>query len=159
MTAPGDLPHLARRFLASLRPAPLSPEEQHRVAMLLGEEEARLFWQQSAADRRHGIDSLHRIGGESRPEVLRAALLHDIGKRHSALGPVGRSLATAFAWVGLARWRRARRYRNHGLLGAEELAELGAEELVVAFARHHHGVRPAEIDAPTWKLLIAADHD
>lgn len=159
MTTPGDLPHLARRFLASIRPAPLSPDEQHLIAGLLTEAEARLFWQQAAPDRRHGIDSLHRMGEGRDPVLRRAALLHDIGKRHSGLGPVGRSLATALAWVGLARWRRARDYRDHGRIGAEELAALGAETLVIAFARHHHAGRPPEIDPESWELLISADHD
>ncbi|HJU50696.1 MAG TPA: hypothetical protein VJ815_00045, partial [Acidimicrobiia bacterium] len=75
-----------------------------------------------------------------RRELIRAALLHDLGKRHSGLGVFGRSVVTGLAKVGLRRLvdrkgGRAHLYLRHGNLAADELADLGAEPLVVAFAR------------------------
>jgi hypothetical protein len=48
-------------------------------------------------------------------------------------------------------------YRDHGEIAAGELALVGAEPLVIEFARHHHQSRPVMIDARTWDLLRSAD--
>ena len=48
-------------------------------------------------------------------------------------------------------------YRNHGELAAGELEAMGAEPLVVEFARHHHESRPMTIEINTWDLLQRAD--
>jgi hypothetical protein len=49
-------------------------------------------------------------------------------------------------------------YLEHGQAGALELDILGAEPIVVDFARHHHGGRPDSISEDDWTLLQAADH-
>lgn len=89
--------------------------------------------------------------------VITAALLHDIGKRHARLGIVGRSVASALILLGLPLTGRMAAYRDHGLAAARELADLGAPSLVIDFALHHHGRRPATIDDDTWDVLVAAD--
>ena len=127
-----------------------------------GEEVA--FFDQPVIDQRHGYVSAVLIAKAfpDRRELVRAALLHDLGKRHARLGVIGRSLVTGLAKVGLKRLidregGRADLYLRHGELAAEELYQLGAEPLAVAFARAHHGSRPEEIDAADWKLLVSAD--
>ena len=115
-------------------------------------------------DQRHGYLSASRVAERlpDRREVIRAALLHDLGKRHARLNVPGRSLVTALAKVGLRRLigrkgGRADLYLRHGELGAEELSILGAEPLVVAFARSHHAGRPEAIDDGAWEVLKFAD--
>ncbi|MCA1735133.1 MAG: HDIG domain-containing protein [Actinobacteria bacterium] len=113
------------------------------------------FFAQGKADQRHGYAAGRRVG--SRPELIRAALLHDIGKRHANLSPVGRAFVTAAAKVGLPVGRRGGIYLDHGRLGAEELRALGAEPPVIDFAANHHGERPASISPADWATLVKAD--
>jgi putative nucleotidyltransferase with HDIG domain len=98
------------------------------------------------------------LSSPERHDLIRTALLHDIGKRHAHLGPVGRVLATLFVECRLPVHGRFRMYRDHGGLGAVELAELGAEPLVVTFARNHHGSRPDDVSPGDWELLENVDH-
>ena len=90
-----------------------------------------------------------------RPDLVRAALLHDVGKRHANLGAVGRVLATLAIRLRLPLTPRWRLYRDHGRLAA---AELGDEEpVVIEFARHHQIGRPPTIPAADWDILASAD--
>ena len=94
--------------------------------------------------------------------MIRAALLHDVGKRHSRLGVIGRSIVTGLAKIGLGRLvarpgSRADLYLRHGELAAAELASLEPEAIVAAFARSHHGDRPEGITQEDWEVLIGAD--
>ena len=89
--------------------------------------------------------------------MVRAALLHDIGKRHARLGTAGRSWAVVRSAMGRRPSTRAATYLNHGTLGSDELAAGGAEPLAVAYALHHHGNRPDGIPPEDWAVLDAAD--
>ena len=90
--------------------------------------------------------------------MVRAALLHDIGKRHARLSPVARSVVTAVAKLRLPVGRRGALYLAHGRLAADELSHLGAEALVVDFAACHHEERPDSINPEDWATLVVADH-
>lgn len=152
--------HLAARFFDVLRARRLRPTEQLEVAALLeGEEEARLFWSQGTADQRHGLQSARRVQAQ-RPEarrLARAALLHDVGKRHAGLGIMGRTVAAIVERLHLRPAGRVAVYLDHGARGAEDLEGAGSEPLVVQFARHHHRERPPAIDAGDWMVLQDAD--
>jgi hypothetical protein len=50
-------------------------------------------------------------------------------------------------------------YLRHGPLGAADLADAGAEPVVVAFAAEHHRGRPPGVDPADWDLLVRADAD
>ena len=134
--------------------APLSAAERGWVADYL-DVERPAFFAQADADQRHGFQAARRVG--SRDELIRAALLHDIGKRHAELSAVVRALVTAADKLGLPVPSRGRLYLEHGRLAAEELALWGAEPIVVDFARHHHGLRPSSIPDEDWRVLWAAD--
>lgn len=153
--------HLVRRFFGVLRAAPLRPEEQAWVASLLRPAESALFWGQAPADQRHGFacGRTVRAAAPGRDDLTRAALLHDVGKRHAGLGALGRSLATALASLRLPARGRLAVYLAHAAAGAADLAAAGAEPVVVAFARHHHDSRPEDMAAADWDLLCRADHD
>ncbi len=117
-----------------------------------------LYLSQPPSDQRHGLDSARFVaarGGSS--EAVVAALLHDVGKRHARLGVLGRTIATLLSLVRLPGRGRFGLYLDHGNLGADELVGLGFDSLVVDFARHHHGYRPATIGEADWDLLVAAD--
>lgn len=152
--------HLARRFFGVLGAAPLGPAEQDEVARLLRPAEQGLFWGQPSADRRHGFESARAVlaAAPDRADLARAALLHDVGKRRSALGPLGRALATSLGAARLPLRGRFAAYRDHAAAGARDLEAAGAEALVVAFARHHHGGRPEAISPAVWEALCRADY-
>lgn len=118
-----------------------------------------IFFAQQHADQRHGYHAALTViaAGVSEPDVVAAALLHDVGKRHAGLGLLGRTLASVMIVLGLPLGKRMTAYRDHDLLGARELGALGAPSLAIDFAMHHHRSRPPTIDSATWDLLVRAD--
>lgn len=155
---PGTWGHLAARFVDVATARPLDPVEQAWVDARLSPAEQPLFAAQPTADRRHGLEAGRAAeAAGAGPEVVVAAILHDVGKRHSRLGLIGRSVASVAIRLRIPLWRRARIYRDHGILGAVELERAGSAPITVEFARHHHGLRPPGFPPGTWDLLDAAD--
>ena len=151
--------HLVARLIDVMSSRRLSPSEQAEVARyLVSPAERTLFWDQPRADQRHALASARSVlaACPDRRDMVRAALLHDIGKRHSRLGPIGRSWAVVSGALNRSS-ERATAYADHGRLGSAELSRAGAEPLVVAYAHHHHGSRPGEISPEDWAVLQAAD--
>lgn len=153
------LTHLIGRFFEVLQARSLSPREQTEAAALLRDSERDLFWSQPAVDQRHGLEAARRVlvAAPGRRDLARAALLHDIGKRHARLGVLGRSLASGLDLVHIPVPQRFGAYLRHGPIGAEELRAVGSESLVGVFAEHHHGTRPSTISEEDWWLLLEAD--
>jgi hypothetical protein len=153
----GHARHLITRTAGSVRARPLTPREEAEVAGLLDDRWAALFWAQPVMDQRHAIDAA-RFVLTARPgdrDLARAALLHDVGKRHARLGVPGRVAATVLALLGLPAPGRLGVYLDHARLGADDLA--GAGELIEAYARHQDDGRPEAVPAPAWALLKEAD--
>lgn len=117
------------------------------------------FGDLSVADQRHGYGAARVVEATLGPHriAVRAALLHDIGKRHAGLGLMGRVLASVAIRLRIPLWRRARTYRDHGPIGSRELSDWGAESLVVEFARTHHGSRPPGFEPAVWEALCESD--
>jgi hypothetical protein len=140
--------HLAKRFFTSLSTRePAATEALWAESQLLAGE-LRLWLRMSAADRRHAIgvarETVRLLGPATTRPVVAAALLHDMGKIDSALGPIERALATVVnPRRGESRWAR---YRRHDVIGAELLVAAGSDPLTVAWAREHH------LDADRWTL-------
>ncbi len=155
-----DLGHLASRFFTVLRGAGPEPRAQAEAAALLRPPERDLFWAQAATDQRHGVAAA-RLILEAYPgdrSLARAALLHDVGKRHARLGAIGRSVASMLALLRLPAPGRLGMYLDHGSIGAAELEAIGAEDVVVGYAAgHQHDDRPSYVPEPVWRALRAAD--
>lgn len=155
---PGDWRHLGRRFFSALRADPLDESEMASLAAVLEPAEMALFVDQPRIDQRHGLDSMmfaaRRTGDR---DVLRAATLHDIGKRHAGLGVPGRVLASICLKLRIPVRGGFRMYRDHGPIGAAELQSIGSPSIAVEYARHHHGHRPEGVAEKTWILLSEAD--
>lgn len=156
---PGTWRHLAARFFSVLSARPLDGDEHRRVVSLLRPAEHAVFLAQPSIDQRHALDAATSIAAAlpDRIDLQRAALLHDVGKRHARLGVIGRVLATLAAKLEVTVWGRFRAYLEHGPAAAAELADLGAEQVVVVFARYHHGPRPGGVSAEDWEALQRAD--
>lgn len=155
---PGPWGHLAARFVDVVTSRPLSRGEVEAVEKWLEDERARqAFFSQIPADQRHGFESALIVVDHApqRLDLIRAALLHDVGKRHARLSPLGRVIASVAIRFGLPLTPRLALYRDHGAVAAAEFAD--EDPLVVEFARHHHGDRPASIEVADWEILQAAD--
>jgi putative nucleotidyltransferase with HDIG domain len=156
---PGSPSHLAARFFDVLSAKPLSGHEVAEVEKWLTASEIEVFMAQPRPDRRHGFHASRVVldKGIEDESVVRAALLHDVGKRHARLGVMGRTIASLMIVLHLPLPRRFALYRDHGSIGAAELAGLGCESLIVDFARSHHGDRPTGIEPGVWEVLQLAD--
>jgi putative nucleotidyltransferase with HDIG domain len=155
---PGSLGHLTSRFFEVLKARPLLDREAEEVRSWLSPGQAWLFFSQAGHDQRHGYEAaLVAIHHGLDLVAVRAALLHDVGKRHARLGVIGRSLASLAIKARLPLPGRWRIYRDHGRVGSAELTAIGSEPLVVDFALHHHGPRPPGIPEETWAVLLLAD--
>jgi putative nucleotidyltransferase with HDIG domain len=156
---PGTWRHLTARFFRVTVARPLDASEHRQVHAVLRPEEYVVFDTQPVIDQRHGfeaMDSVRSVRGD-RVDLQRAALLHDVGKRHARLGVFGRVVASLLAKLHLPVRGRLRLYLEHGRLAADELDRLGAEPIVIDFARDHHGERPSTITVEDWTLLQQAD--
>jgi hypothetical protein len=153
--------HLARRFFGWWRSGRPSPETQLWIGSLLSRAEARLFWEQAVQDQAHAaaVATFVEKRQPDRRDLIAAALLHDVGKAASRLGPVRRSIATVLGALRLPLTRRFVAYRNHGIIGAELLEQAEASAIAVAFARHHPSPQaPDGSDPSDWAALRDADH-
>lgn len=119
---------------------------------LLGAAELPLFAAMEPRDRRHSMDMVRRLQANApppgpSPELLAAALLHDIGKGRLhvwdrvafvLLGALAPRLRTRLATETGPRWRRAQwALLHHARIGAERLGSLGTHPRVVALVERH----------------------
>jgi hypothetical protein len=156
---PGSYGHLFKRFFDFTLAKPLDANEAAAVESWVTPEEAAIFFEQDPRDQAHGYAAAMAVVGDGHDiDVVVAALLHDVGKRHARLGVVGRSLASILIKLGLPLTKRMKLYRDHGALAATELLSIGSSRIVIQFARHHHGPRPAGFDEPAWGALQNADN-
>jgi hypothetical protein len=167
--------HLVRRFAGSLRPGGPSEADDAWAVASLNDGEVALWRRMSGADRRHAVGVARGVTAGLGPAATRpvraAALLHDVGKVDSGLGPIRRSLATVAGMAAgherASRWRdrpgqvgRFGRYLCHDDIGARLLAQAESDPLTVAWAREHH--LPADrwtVPAALGSALKSADDD
>lgn len=151
------------QFVAHLR-ARVIPEEEAFVRRVLPGSAVALFERMPVADRRHALDVAERLlkAGHTDPELLSAALLHDVAKGHRVRlwHRVAGVLLEAVAPRTLARlasprpasWRYPfHLYLHHAALSAEEARAAGCSDRSAAFIR---GISP---EMSLQSALLAAD--
>ena len=143
------------------------------VLAVLSERERALFDRLPRADRLHALRVARRLTrtGQTDPALLKAALLHDVGKAEQGIRlphRVARVLLRLAAPAFLAAiaadptgWHQPfYALAHHAELGALWLAEAGSSPLTVALVRYHDATAcpPALADhADLWQALHEAD--
>jgi hypothetical protein len=149
--------HLVGRFFGVLW-ARVDLRSHGVLNRYLSPPEKALFLTMSVPDQRHSLDLCARLQstGHDQPDLLRAALLHDVGKGTGSLPLVHRviySLA-AVTWPALARWlgqsaspiwrRPFYLAAHHPRLGAKAAEQAGSNATVVRLIGGHNA--PGEDD-------------
>ena len=153
------------QFVAHVR-ATVGPEEQAFARRVLPAGAVGLFESMPVADRRHALDVAGRLdaAGHDDPELLAAALLHDVakGRRMRLAHRIGGVLLEAFAPGVLRRvaspdpgsWRYPfHLYLHHAVISADLATGAGCSPRVAAFIR---GTATGE-DARLQRALTDAD--
>lgn len=141
------------------------PVTESDLEGLLSPPERELFWRLAPSDQRHSLAVMRYLRRLSDDRVLlRAALVHDVGKASAPLRlwqRVAHVLVRAWA-PGIAAWLAAsddgwRRgfyvLAHHEHLGAEMLGQIGAEPDILRLVRRE----VKDIDARRRSLLDEAD--
>jgi len=156
----------SRQFFRAAGPS-LSEEERAEVTQRLNAEQQRLFYALTARDQRHCLDVFHalRRDGRDDPELLAAALLHDVGKGPARLWhrvayvlihAVSPRLVRRLASDKSSGWRRSlASFSEHSQRGAALVEATGASQAVVTMVRLHSG--DGGDDDPRVAILQAAD--
>ena len=147
---------------ASLQP---NVEDLELAQKLLDEPVLSLFLSQDLRDQRHGARTARWLilKGEKKPELLIAALIHDIGKGHqrtrdrvvhvlTSWSKTGKLVEAKTSSFGMR--QAIARSRNHSELGAQQLEQYGVSSRVIELTRLHH--TPPEADT-MLALLQCAD--
>ncbi len=139
-----------RQALANLT-ARMQPEDWILVGRYLTDAERRLFVRMEAADQRHSVQVLRTLLADSVEDesLLKAALLHDVGKSRCRITIVYRTAAVlmealcgtlpAFGIRGDRKswWFPFYILANHPRIGASMLAQAGTEERVWRLVEMH----------------------
>jgi putative nucleotidyltransferase with HDIG domain len=145
------LPYRLQQLRDNLWAAPLSAAAREEVAAVLTPSERDLFDRFSLADQQHSYRVLRALidAGYNHPDLLTAALLHDIGKTRYPLSVWDRILIVvggalfpgrASVWGGESPdgWQRPFAVRAcHPAWGAEMAAASGCRTRVVELIRRH----------------------
>ncbi|KYZ75201.1 hypothetical protein AXX12_13615 [Anaerosporomusa subterranea] len=168
-----------KQVLSAIR-AEVTPQDAAFVAKHLTQSELELFRQMSLPDQRHCLNVANTVaelaGGlreVNQPVLIKAALLHDVGRRRGDVSTSDKIMAvisravfgSGFAqkWGKQGRggaWENLRHAfyvsANHPEIGAKLLRQAGTEEQVINLVRYHH--HPAGMaDSKELSLLRQAD--
>jgi hypothetical protein len=163
-----DLLYRTRQFWLTVRASALSDEDQAVVDDLLTPAQQELFARMQLSEQHHGLRVLNmlREQGETDPDLMVAALLHDVGKSRYRLRLWERVLIVlgrAFFPDRVRRWGQAslswwnRPFvvaEQHPEWGASLALEAGCSSLAVDLIRYHQAESPPQSASPReWRLL------
>lgn len=157
----------ARQLWRNVTARELLPEELEVIGKTLSGPEFALFLRYEITDQRHcyGVMRTLQEAGHDSPELLAAALLHDVGKTEVALSSVDRIVGTIAekSWRGsLERWghdlpmgwRRPFSVRvQHAEWGAQLAERAGSDARVVCLIRRHQDRQMDDLPEDMQQLL------
>lgn len=156
----------ARRTLMAALPALARPDDDWALSTLTPGE-AELFLQLPPQERAHGVEVARRLLSSdptAAPELVRAALLHDVGKLGTPQFVLWRVLTHLLPELavapeprlrGLAGARQAR--MHHPAYGAALIRQAGGDEAVARLVEHHHAEAPTAELSGALAALRSAD--
>ncbi len=147
--------------------------ELERAQARLNPEQRELFAQLQPGEKGHALAMFHRLleQGENQPDLLVAALLHDIGKLRYPLNPLERAMVVLVKavnpgqacrwgslppneWDSLPGWRKAFiMAEQHAGWGAGMARKSGVSPLTETLIREHHHPHRHEAGAVENSLL------
>ncbi len=121
----------ARRAIRFLFYKNISIQDQLKVSSILNDSELELlFWKLSKADRHHSIEVMYRtMKKTSDNEILKLALLHDIGKSIFEYSWIFRIMTE----LGLITSFKSQLYLNHEDIGYDLLKNLEFNSEIATF--------------------------
>jgi hypothetical protein len=155
------------QFWRVWRTRPLPDEAYERITAVLTPEETALFGQFSLSDQQHSYQVLRTLqaNGQTHPDLLASALLHDVGKTRAPLSIWQRSLIvlaqtfvpgkTAVWGQGdVAGWQRPFVAKaQHPAWGAEMVRAVNGRPLTIELIRRHQDLLPETAVTETDQLL------
>ncbi len=148
-----------------------SPEWGRIAAAYLSPEQMALFRRMSPHDQRHSVDVLQKLLAKDCQEddLLKAALLHDVGKTAARLTPWHRVISVLLGnWLDRLACEEPGKWcypffvqREHPLIGAKMAKHAGCSPRCVRIIRYHHEEKPPLSDEEMNLLaaLKAADEE
>lgn len=147
----------------------MQPVEDERAAQVLSPALYALYRRMGRSERQHSLRVLHELQtvGHDDPDLLVAALLHDVGKTRARFGVPAKTLvvlvkaiAPRYYWrwgSGSARgWRRPFAVSvQHPAWGAEMVAEAGGSPRAVELIARHQEMLDGPPQTEMDHLLVA----
>ncbi|MDG1489219.1 MAG: HD domain-containing protein [Actinomycetota bacterium] len=163
--------HLPLRFLETVRKPKLHEIDDSWAHSKLSPSEIELWVNMGSVDRRHCISVAKNVEKilPNDQVVIRAALLHDIGKSKASSSALFRVFATVISffitkklaqdWMNSrALGREVGQYLCYPSVGAELLKLAGSDPFVCAWANEHHfGQQNWTVDRYLGRILEEAD--
>lgn len=157
----------AKQFFQTITANPLAPDAQNQIEALLTPKEFALFNCYTSSDGQHAYRVLCTLqqANHTHTDLLKAALLHDIGKTCVHLSVWDRIVAVlgmklfphkAKRWGtgAVESWQRPFVVKaQHAAWGAEMAATAGCKILTVNLIRRHQDIISAQPESEEDKLL------
>jgi len=147
--------------------------EDEQALVKLNPEQRTLFTQMQPGEQNHAVIMFHSLleQGETQPDLLVAALLHDVGKLRYRMSPLERAMVVlvkavmpgqahrwgellSAGWDGLPSWRKPFIVaEHHAEWGAEMARQAGVSSLTETLIREHHHPPCQDADIKENNLL------